>query len=848
MSDLETRAAAPRNTASDGAVSLRIERAVRRARLNLIVETVWPVAASVASIAALFVALSWFGLWELAAAPVRWAIVAIFGAAIVARLATLFRAGAPTRAAAFRRVELATGIEHRPATAFGDRLAGTAHDAATEALWAAHRLRLLGALEHVRAGLPTPRLRDRDPFALRYLTILVAVAAFFIAGDQRLARLGEAFSGASLAPAAPARIDAWVAPPGYTGRPPIFLTGNAVKTGAAKAGDDTYSVPAGSIVTVRTDTAGRIEVVATSGTGTTRVPPVAAANSAGGSQPGSTAAKGSALSEEHRVTLTDATGVTVREGGRDLATWRFTVVADKPPTIALVGEPKATASGALHLTYTLEDDYGVASARAEIAPAGADGAAARPLYGAPSLPLTLPQAHTRNGTGDTTRDLAAHPWAGAKVKMTLVARDDAGQEGRSAPTEFTLPVRTFTNPLARAVVEQRGKLALDANAATAAADGLDALTMAPDTGIADMGSYLLLRSAYHRLTDARSDDDLRGVVDYLWQIALQLEDGGQSLAAEQLRAAEDALQQALQNNASDEEIARLTQQLRQAMQKFMQAMAEQAMKNPQQNGGPPNPDLQTIRPEDLARMMDNIENLAKTGARDAARQLLSQLQNMMENLQTGNQGPPDPATQQAMQQLNQLGDMIKKQQALMNQTFSAQRGQNGQGQPLSEDQLKQALKDLQSGQQTLSDALGKLLGEMQGAGTPPNGKLGQAGDAMGRAAQALGQGQPGAAVNEQSNALDALRQGAQSLAQQMAAGRATANGNGMGSGGGQGDTDPLGRPMRSSGADLGTSVKVPDAIDAQRAREIFDAIRQRLGGTNLPAFERDYLERLLEQF
>jgi hypothetical protein len=539
--------------------------------------------------------------------------------------------------------------------------------------------------------------------------------------------------------------------------------------------------------------------------------------------------------------------VTVRKDGRDLATWHFGVVADQPPTIALAGDPKATLSGALHLVYTLTDDYGVATAAGEIAPSSAGNPpGARPLYGPPSLPLALPQFHTRHGTGDTTRDLSAHPWAGARVKLTLVARDDAGQEGRSTPVELTLPARNFTNPLARAVVEQRTKLALDANAAPAVGDGLDALTTAPDTGIADIGGYLLLRSAYYRLADARNDDDLRGVVDYLWQIALAVEDGDRALAADQLRAAEDALQEALQNNAPNDEIARLTQQLREALQKFMQAMAEQAMRNPQ-NAGPQNPNTQTIRPEDLANMMNNIENLAKIGERDAARQMLSQLQNMMENLRAGNEGQSDPATQQAMQQLNQLGGMIRKQQELMNQTFSAQHGQNGQGQPLSEDQLKQALKDLQSGQQALSDALGKLQGDMQGLGMAPNGKLGQAGTSMGKAAEALGQGEPGAAVNEQSSALDALRQGAQGLAQQLA-GRATGNGGGMGGAGGQ-DTDPGGRPLRGDGhANVGTGHDVPDMIDMQRARGIYDAIRQRLSDPALPAFERDYLERLLEQF
>ena len=843
MSDLEPSARTPATLRGEGHAVVRIERAVRRARLNLLFEAVWPIVAMLATAAALFVALSWLGLWQALPNAARWTAVAAFGVALLAGVGALVRIAQPTRAAAFARVEQATGEAHRPATAFSDRLAANGSDPASAVLWQAHRQRLLGALAHVRAGLPSPRLKDRDPYALRFLTILLLVAAFFVAGDQRWARLADTFRGAAPPTLAEARIDAWVTPPAYTRRPPIFLTGDAVKPGS-----DQYSVPTGSIVTVRTDTSGDIEVAAASQGTTTLVPPAPAASggAAAGTTTGQATADG-ATPEEHRVALAVATNVTVRKDGRDLATWHFSVVSDQPPAISLAGEPKATLSGALHLTYSLADDYGVAAASGEIASSSAGNpAGARPLYGPPSLPLALPQLHTRNGTGETTRDLSAHPWAGAKVKMTLVARDDAGQEGRSAPVEVTLPSRSFTNPLARAVVEQRTKLALDANAAPAVGDGLDALTTAPASGIADFGPYLLLRSAYYRLADARGDDDLRGVVDYLWQIALTLEDGDRALAAEQLRAAEDALQQALQNNAPDEQIARLTEQLRQALAKFMQTMAEQAMKNPE-NAGPPNPNARALRPEDLAKMMDNIENLAKTGAHDAARQLLSQLQNMMENLQVGNQGQPDPATQQAMKQLNQLGDMIRKQQELMNQTFGAQHGQNGQGQPLSEDQLKQALKDLQSGQQALGDALGKLQGDMQGSGMAPNGKLGQAGTSMGRAAEALGQGEPGAAVNEQSDALDALRQGAQSLAQQMA-GRATQNGNGMGSGGGAGNTDPLGRPLPNAGADLGNSVKVPDAIDTQRAREIFDAIRQRLGEPTLPAFERDYLERLLEQF
>src|SRR5581483_1083265 len=184
----------------------------------------------------------------------------------------------------------------------------------------------------------------------------------------------------------------------------------------------------------------------------------------------------------------------------------------------------------------LKDDYGVVSAFAEIAPLdkGAGKPEARPLVQAPQVPLTLPQMRARTGVGETIRDLTSHPWAGARVKITLVAKDDPGQEGRSAPMEIELPVRDFTNPLARAVGEQRARLALDANAAPDVADALDALTLAPEKTFDDTKQYLALRSAYYRLMVAKSDDDLRGVVDYLWSVALGIEDGDMSLAEQEL--------------------------------------------------------------------------------------------------------------------------------------------------------------------------------------------------------------------------------------------------------------------------------------------------------------------------
>src|SRR6202040_2815732 len=136
-----------------------------------------------------------------------------------------------------------------------------------------------------------------------------------------------------------------------------------------------------------------------------------------------------------------------------------------------------------------EDDYGVVSARAAFAPKQAGDAQprGRALFGPPDFALLLPQARTRSGVGQTTKELADHPWAGTDVVMTLTARDEAGNEGRRAPRELRLPERTFFKPLAKALVEQRKNLALDADARQKVLRAIDALGGAPERVFAGAG-------------------------------------------------------------------------------------------------------------------------------------------------------------------------------------------------------------------------------------------------------------------------------------------------------------------------------------------------------------------------
>jgi hypothetical protein len=179
--------ALPQRPASrtDPAIQGRIARAVLRARLSLFFEALWPRLLPLLLIAAAFLAVSWFGLWRIAPDTVRFAFLGLFGLAALAALFFAARVAIPDAAAGLARVEKATGAPHRPATAFRDKLASAPDEPAARALWAAHRRRILASLDRLKAGWPMPGLARRDPFAFRFLTVLVLAVAFLCGTARR---------------------------------------------------------------------------------------------------------------------------------------------------------------------------------------------------------------------------------------------------------------------------------------------------------------------------------------------------------------------------------------------------------------------------------------------------------------------------------------------------------------------------------------------------------------------------------------------------------------------------------------------------------------------------------------
>ena len=875
---------------------------MRLSWLALLGERIWEALLWPFLVVAAFLVVSLLELWSYLPPLLHRVLLGGFGLALIVSFLPLIRLSLPTRQEALRRLERTAGIKHRPASSYEDRL-GATPPKETAALWAAHRQRLGKLIARLKPSWPAPRTDRKDPYAIRAALLLAVVAALLATGGNVLDRLRAAFTPAASGAPALLRLDAWVTPPVYTGLAPIVLADGNETVGTGAESFRALSVPERSELIVRTHAPqGETVSLVTSRDG-------ADAKTIEPKQGGSEGLV------EFNVALNEPISADVKIGGQTVSKWRFDLIKDEAPTINLMGTPTTTPRGALRLVFRADDDNGVASAEARfalgegeernLAPLAAEASAkveADPLLEPPVMPLQLPRANAKRVDGKATQDLTAHPWAGLKVRMTLVARDQAGQSGQSQPYEFVLPERTFTKPLAKAVVEQRKKLVRDPGAPDGVANALDALTLGDEKVIDDSTIYLALRNAYWRLRGDQSREGIASVVDQLWDVALRIEEGDLPEAERAVKQAQDALSKALQENGSPEEIKQLVDELRDALSKYLQALASQQQdKGNMQPQGEQNGD-QLVSQQDLDKMLSNIQKLAQSGSKEMAERMLSELKDILDRLQTGNFAE-NAQQQRAGRMMKDLSDIVSNQQKLLDDTFAAKRQQSSSGEPndqfevsppgqpmefgpgmsmapLFEEMPGEAQQgsmkgqgesgsqgappntQLEMGQQPqqgqrpgqhaglgerqkeLRDRLQSLIDRFRIEGGEPPDEFKGAQEAMRDAKEAIGEGNLDSATQQQSLALDKLRKGAQSLAEQMMEGGESQAGQGPGNNG----RDPLGRPDRSNRPDLGLSVKVPDEIDIQRAREVLDELRRRLGDPSRPTIELDYLERLIKPF
>jgi uncharacterized protein (TIGR02302 family) len=430
--------------------AVRTQRLIAASRVSLWWERAWAASWRGLTVLGAGLALALFDVWaELPAGPRILALSALFIAAAAFFWLDWRAVFWPSREAGLRALEDANGLVHRPLSAAEDALAAGQGDPLTEALWRRHVARQLAAYAKLEPVWPKPGVPVRDPYAVRGAVFLALVAGFAVAGSDAPSRIASAFSTeeakGALAPGV--ALDAWITPPAYTGLAPIILAQS--KATVPLEADRQIAVPIGSKLTLRLDgtTSPSVQRIPLDGGDSAELVPEGAA------------ANGSFTTE---LELTGSERLRVQAGGRKAGDWEITVLPDAPPSIAFDGELAATPRQATRVPFKAGDDYGVAAAEAQIrlAPEAQEGDDPTAEEGEDVIVMKLP---VNGGDGKALKnaafeDLTAHPWAGLEVVVQLVATDATGQTGHSPEQRFTLPERTFKDPLARAIVEQRKNL------------------------------------------------------------------------------------------------------------------------------------------------------------------------------------------------------------------------------------------------------------------------------------------------------------------------------------------------------------------------------------------------------
>ena len=646
------------------AANPRLERLAAKARAILLFERAWRLVLPPFLVLGVFACVSWTGVWLDAPHWARGLGVLALMLGLVVALLPLREFQLPSRKEALDRVDHVSGLASHPALVIDDRLGNGTSDPTTRALWNLHRRRAEQAVALLRTGRPSPRMVDLDRYALRATVLVALIATGFVAGPERYARVAAAFDWRFDAlPGKDYRIDAWIDPPAYTGKPPVVLNlgGNQ--------NPQQIEAPSGSIVVIHApggnlDMEVKGALAAVKDNNTNRQASVTAfAKPSNGKRDGN---------GETRLVLRGDATLTLGHSGAPLGAFEIHAILDRPPSIALTGAPKFNARGSMTLKYSVADDYGVTGAEARFAKPVLPGGhpATRSLVDPPHIPLLLPPPPDLSGEAETTADLSEHPWAGARVEMTLTARDEGGNEGSSDPVEITLPQKPFVKPLARTLAEQRRNLILAPEDKTRVANALDALMIAPEMFDTGAGVYLGLRVAFDRLNAAHSDSDLVEVADDLWQMALRIENGDLSEAERDLRAAEQQLRDALQRNAPEDEIRKLGENLRAAMDKFLQELAaQQNDQDHRNNSAALDGRGRSISPKELQRMLDQMQEMLRSGDSANARKMLEQLQNILENLRVARPRKADPRAREMSRALDELGQMSQDQQDLRDETY-----------------------------------------------------------------------------------------------------------------------------------------------------------------------------------
>ena len=490
----------------------------------------------------------------------------------------------PTATAARRRIERASGLRHRPLQALADRPSAPL-DPRRRGLWEAHRRRMAAAARRLRIGLPAAGLAARDPWGVRaVLAILLLLAAVDAGGDWRerlLRAVTPSLEGG--APAIAASLDIWVTPPEYTGLPPQFLR---------PENRQTIRIPIGSTLLAQVHGGGGAAVWRSTAT-----PQFQRDRQGGFSRSG-----------DAEIRQADR-GVASRRGARQLA--------DRD-------HPRQPADGRFRQAARGDRAAGAADrlpGDRRLRGRERQGGDPPPRRTSPatrsSSTLPLPGLHLKQAQATSYHDLTRASLGRAAGRDPPRRHRRAGPDRRERAGADEAARARVHNPVARAIIDQRKELVKDPNSRVPVAEILGDLRSRPqlygDDAVGVSGARVAqqrLRLQCRRGLDRRRSSSCCGTPRCASRTATR------RWRRTSCAGCERQLQDALAKNAPDQEIDRLMSEMRQALDRYLQALAENMARHP---GAEPAAARSVAADADQPRSRADARPRPRTGKNGAAR-------------------------------------------------------------------------------------------------------------------------------------------------------------------------------------------------------------------------------------
>ena len=753
----------------------------------------------------------------------------------------------------WRHVEIVNGISDRALTEVSDKLGLNTDEKFAQDLWYAHKNFLSNSIRHIRVPLPNSSMAEKDPRGFRFFIPILLVVSIFASYGEIFKRVSLAFSPSIPVSFESLKINFWVVPPLYTEVTPEFFerrikelelrNQEKAKTISIFGVERPINIPVDSKIIIQL--------------GGSRVSPLISI--------GSRKLTGEILTYESKKMFQAETKIVME----DIETREvriqlnqhievlvpIIVQEDKAPTVGFLRSPSRTANARLGVQFEANDDYGISKAEfIGVRPKNAISSNRDLLEIRETLPVP---SGDHSFQAFFNKDFSGHPWAGLPVLVRLEASDQRAQTGSTEQILTVLPERLFNHPVAQKLAEIKKKISiLDDQTRKEIIGSLENLLDKPMHFNQDFSIYLGIKIVATRLKGNISKMLISDIQKLLWDMALHIEDGEYAIAANDMVSSHGTVMKALNGDITGKELKRLMDNMKLAIKKFIDQLAKRIEEESLVNSDITRK-FEVISRDIISEKIDRIRDLANTGSRLAAQELMANLMKTLRELQArieNNAG--SKLGGKARGAVKGLKGLIHEQQDLMDFTYKKNIQTDSRSKQLGTIEKNaghlSSNKSLMKEQQRLRSKLRKLTSEIQKSLGNVPGAVGSAAKAMDSASEVLLGGKLGAAVSYQGKAVEELRKSVERVIEGFR--RKSANGGGQmirGLGiGGRGMEDFFDSQENRFPQAGGTrsKVKIPNQQQVKKAKKLLDELRRRSSQQYRPIVEREYIKRLLKQY